>query len=102
MAVIQSIPLEEALSTQATKEPSERTVRTRRIAQDAQTVFAAVLQQGAARIELTEDDPPAVVYLNGLRAALRRAGRTDVLTRKKRNQDTIMAWYRRPEDEARI
>jgi non-ribosomal peptide synthetase component E (peptide arylation enzyme) len=102
MAVIIAVPVEEALTKPATKEPSARTLRTRELEKDAEEVVAAVNRSGAAIIHVSDDDLPAARYLTGLHSALGRLGHTQVLLQKRRGRDEIAAWKERPEDQARL
>lgn len=102
MARIEPLSVEEALVSGRPKQPSERSLRTHRIAADTRLVIDALFQKGAAIIDLEEQDKPVDGYLNSLRRGLLREGRTDVLVQRKRGQDRIVAWFRRPEDEARM
>jgi len=102
VAVITSVAIAEALARTSPREPSARTLRTRKLEKDAADVVAAVNQAGAALIHVDGDDLPTDHYLAGLRSALRRLGHTKVLLQKRRGQDQIAAWMERPEDQARI
>lgn len=102
MAAITPVPLEEALQRRTAKQPSARTLRTRRIAEDAETIAAAVNQTGAAMVTLTEEDGSIERYLHSLRGAIKRKGYADLLVQKRRGQDQVVVWRARPEDQARL
>jgi hypothetical protein len=102
MVVIAAIPLEEALWSRATKQPSARTLRTRQLEEDAEAILHAISEKGAADIEVDEQEDSASHYLQGLRAALRRGGHTEVFLQKRRGAPKIVAWKARPEDAVRI
>jgi len=102
VAIIAPLPLEEALRSHTPKELSARTLRTRELEQDAQSVVEAIHEKGAAVIDVDEREDTAAHYLAGLRSALLRGGHADVLLQKKRGQPQIVAWKARPEDAARI
>src|ERR1700690_3671962 len=102
MVVIAAIPLEEALWSRATKQPSARTLRTRQLEEDAEAILHAISEKGAADIEVDEQEDTTPHYLQGLRSALHRGGHTEVLLQKKRGQARIVAWKARPEDAVRI
>ncbi len=101
MATITSVPLEEALVTRQ-KVPSARTLRTRRLEQDADDVARVVASGSGALITVAAEDLPAARYLSGLRSALQRRGHAGIVLQKRRNQAQIAAWHARPEDEARL
>lgn len=101
MAIIASIPIEEALRNRSAREPSARTLRTRQLEEDAEAVLKAIKDKGAASINVDEREDSAGHYLSGLRSALQRSGHTEILLQKKRNQAQIVAWKSRPEDAAK-
>lgn len=83
------------------KAPSARTLRTRSIENDAAAILEAIDATGAAEVDYSEEERPEY-YLSGLRAALDRLQRDDILIQKKRGQFALTAWEQRPEDQARI
>jgi len=102
VAIIAPVPLEEALRSHTPKELSARTLRTRELEQDAESVVEAINDKGAAVIDVDEREDSAAHYLAGLRSALARRGHSGILLRKKRGQPQIVAWKARPEDRARM
>jgi hypothetical protein len=102
MAFITPIPLEEALQSRSSKQPSARTLRTRRLEQDAESVVQAIGSTGAALISVAEDEDTPAHYLSGLRSALQRGGHAEILLQKKRGQAQIVARKALPDDAARL
>ena len=97
---ISPISIEEVGKPQG-KEPSERTLRTRSIEGDARNIIEAIEHTGAAEVDYSDESRPEY-YLSGLRAALDRMNRSDILIQKRRNAFHLVAWEQRPEDQERI
>jgi hypothetical protein len=102
MAQIQAVPLDEALSSRAKKQPSARTLRTRRLEDDAEAVVKAISEQGAAQVDFSQEEGNADRYLSGLRSALMRKGHKAILLQKKRGVAQAVAWRMRDEDKPRV
>lgn len=102
MAQIQAVPLDEALSSRAKKQPSARTLRTRALETDAGEVARAVKERGAAQIDFSLEDGSPDRYLSGLRSALSRKGHNAILLQKKRGVAQAVAWQMREEDKSRV
>jgi len=102
MAQIQAVPLDEALSSRGKRLPSARTLRTRRLEDDAEEVVRAILAQGAAQIDFSQEEGRPERYLSGLRSALTRKGHKAILLQKKRGVAQAVAWRMRDEDKGRV
>jgi hypothetical protein len=102
MAQIQAVPLDQALSSRGKKPPSARTLRTRRLENDAEEVVKAISERGAAEIDFSEEEGSPERYLLGLRSALTRKGHSAILLQKKRGAAQAVAWRIREEDKARV
>ena len=101
MAVIEPVGLEEALR-RGHKGPSARTLRTRRLEEDARQVVDAINARGAAVVDVSGEEIPAERYISGLRSALSRQGHSDILTQKRRGTAVLVAWRMRDEDRSRV
>jgi len=102
MAQIQAVPLDQALSSRGKKQPSARTLRTRRLEDDAEEVVRAISAEGAAQIDFSQEEGSPERYLSGLRSALTRKGHKGILLQKKRGVAQAVAWRMRDEDKARV
>jgi hypothetical protein len=96
MARITSVPLDQVLPSRTPKGPGVRALRRQSFDLDAVAVIRAVNETGAAVIESIEEDPKR--YLTGLRKALERAGKDEIMLRRRPSTNHIVAWRMRPED----
>jgi len=97
MAVITPISREELLRARNAKQPGPRTLRRQSLDADAVAVIRAVNETGAAAIDALGEAPRR--YVAGLRGALARAGKEEILVRRKGRTNRIIAWQMRPEDK---
>jgi hypothetical protein len=96
MARITPVPLEQVLRAKQPKAPGARVLRRQQFDRDAVELIRAVNETGAAVIQSIEEDPKR--YLTGLRKALARAGKDEIMLRRRPARNHIIAWRMRPED----